>query len=716
MKDDMETTESGFSKRLFDYNALLLLLCGMTTLYWELLLIRWLSTSIRVIAYYSNFVLMAAFFGLGTGALLARYSVRLQRFILPAITLAVLLGIFLSGFFHFNFNSADEYIWIGAPTGIMYGGDAVVRFYQVLPVSVIVLITYIITASVFIIFGQWLGILFKTHKPLWAYSVEIVGSILGILLFAFISFRGYPAVVWFVAGFILLGCIVERKWTNYAAVALCCGLVLAVTGPICGKFVWSPYYRIYTEPLREIFDKQTKKPVAFDRVIGHTLTVNNDYHQLVLDLGPQSPSHPFFEEWRRLYDFPYLGSQQLPAGPVLIVGAGTGNDVSAALRNTSRTVYAVEIDPAIIELGKKLHFEQPYSNKRVKIINDDARSFFQKAEDDQRFALVVFGFLDSHTLLSSFSSVRLDNFVYTRDALEQVKRILVPGGKVYLTFASNRQWIHDRFVIMMDQVFDYPTETYRHGQYPNGITYVNGKASASHAGKPHETVGLAPTDDWPFLYLKQPVIPQYYLAFIGFAVMLGFGSLLFLPRGERRIRFPYFFLGAAFFLLETSNIISLSLLYGSTWQVNIMVFTGILVLVLFGNTTSFFIKKPSLNVLIILLGLNLTAAYVTPVSFLFSIDSHILRCVAAVLVFLGPVYFASLIFAALIKDEANLYQAYGSNILGAVVGGVCEYLSLMFGFKFLLILTLLFYLIVYLLLLRDSKRRVHPGSLPSPAR
>ncbi len=60
-----------------------------------------------------------------------------------------------------------------------------------------------------------------------------------------------------------------------------------------------------------------------------------------------------------MYDRPYHLTSHLPDGPILVVGAGTGNDVSAALRNTQRTVYAVEIDPVIARLGKQLHFEKP---------------------------------------------------------------------------------------------------------------------------------------------------------------------------------------------------------------------------------------------------------------------------------------------------------------------------------------------------------------------
>jgi hypothetical protein len=66
------------------------------------------------------------------------------------------------------------------------------------------------------------------------------------------------------------------------------------------------------------------------------------------------------------------------------------------------------------------------------------------------------------------------------------------------------------------------------------------------------------------------------------------------------------------------------------------------------------------------------------------------------------VFFAGLAFALLIRREADLYPCYGSNLLGAVVGGTCEYASLVFGFKALLILTLVFYAVTYWLVRREA--------------
>lgn len=98
--------------------AFRLLVCGLCALFWELALIRWLSINIRIIGYYSNFILISAFFGLGVGALLARYQVRLNRFIFPSIAISVLLGIYLSGFYHYNLSEGD-FVWLGRPLGIL---------------------------------------------------------------------------------------------------------------------------------------------------------------------------------------------------------------------------------------------------------------------------------------------------------------------------------------------------------------------------------------------------------------------------------------------------------------------------------------------------------------------------------------------------------------------------------------------------------------------
>jgi SAM-dependent methyltransferase len=440
----------------------------------------------------------------------------------------------------------------------------------------------------------------------------------------------------------------------------------------------------------------------FARPIGHVLAANSDYHQMILDLRPGRDEHPFVTNWRAFYDAPYREIRDLPPGPILIVGAGTGNDVSAALRNTDRRVTAVEIDPAIAALGRKLHFEHPYQDPRVSLVVDDARSFFHRARE--KYALVVFGYLDSHRLLSAFSSVRLDNFIYTRESMHEVRGLLAPGGRVALSFATNRDWIHSRIVALLQDSFDFPTtvEGDRSG-YAYGYLYTNGtrrtQLDREPAAKP-EQGPVMPTDDWPFLYLRGRAIPLHNLLSLMVVVGLSACALLLLPRGERRIRFPYLLLGAAFFLLETSNVVRMSLLYGSTWWVNTVVFAGILVLVLLSNLVALRWQVP-VGACLACLGVGILLAAVIPSDALLGLPP-VPRAVVAVMLLLGPVFFGGLIFARLISHEERLFEAYGSNVLGAVLGGAAEYLSLVFGFRFLLAVALAFYLGVFLLLRRDS--------------
>jgi SAM-dependent methyltransferase len=685
-----------------------LVLLGAGTLYWELVLIRWLGACIRIVAYYSNFVLIAAFFGLGAGALLARRNLQLSRLIYPVLAGVLLMGAYFAGFYHPNLASkADEFVWIGASAGVPLTTAAELGTSRLLSLTTILTTVYAATCLVFLIFGQWLGRLFAGERPLAAYSAEILGSLVGIFLFAALSFAGAAPPVWVVVGFVLLAPLVRRTALDAIVALACAAGATAVVISFSGHFLWSPYYKIEIRPLTTLLSRDGSQPTTFDAPVGYALTVNNDYHQMLLDLRPRDAEHPFLKAWRAAYDYPYREIQSLPPGPILVVGAGTGNDVSAALRNTDRHVYAVDIDPVIIGVGRRLHPEHPYDNPRVTVVTNDARSFFHHA--DQKFALVVFGFLDSHTLLSSFSSLRLDNFVYTRESMQEVKNLLVPGGRVALTFASNI-WIHQRLIRMLDSVFDFPTATADDPTgYVNGVAYTNGRAPAVVARSEASVSPLVPVDEWPFLYLRQRAIPRHYVLFMGIALAMAAASLGLLPRGERRVRLPYFLLGAAFFLVETSNVINLSLLYGSTWYVNVLVFAGILTLVLLGNVVSLTLPPLRLDVLFGLLALSVLATYAVPTHALLGITSPILQAAAAVAIFLGPVLFGSLVFASLIREETRLDQAYGSNVLGAVAGGVCEYLSLVYGFKFLSALTLVFYLGTFLLLLRSRQ----PGARAS---
>jgi spermidine synthase len=74
------------------------------------------------------------------------------------------------------------------------------------------------------------------------------------------------------------------------------------------------------------------------------------------------------------YHVPYRTLTKAPRR-VLVLGAGTGNDVAVALDEGAEQIDAVEIDPVILQLGRKFHPDHPYDSSKVRIFNTDARSY-----------------------------------------------------------------------------------------------------------------------------------------------------------------------------------------------------------------------------------------------------------------------------------------------------------------------------------------------------
>ena len=176
---------------------------------------------------------------------------------------------------------------------------------------------------------------------------------------------------------------------------------------------------------------------------------------------------------RDYYDLPYQIVKQ--PKDVAIVGAGTGNDVAAALRGGAEHVDAIKIDPAILLLGSEGHPEHPYSNPHVRAIVNDARSFLRTT--NQHYDLIVFGLLDSHTLLSQASSVRLDSFVYTVQAMREARARLKTHGVISLAFSVLNDQLGRKIYLMLQDAFDgYPPLCIQVG-YDGGVVFLE---SADH--------------------------------------------------------------------------------------------------------------------------------------------------------------------------------------------------------------------------------------------
>jgi hypothetical protein len=667
-----------------------LFLASFVALYFELIVIRYLSTEIRVFAYLKNLALIASFFGIGLGMVLEKAPSTLKRrFPWIAATLFLLITFApvlkltylpLPSFDYFVFSPSFGALW----------SNWLVFFPLMLIYIVCVMGILYLVVAFFAVLGRLVGERLKEFPSLQGYGINLAGSLAGIAVFTVLSFTGLPPVVWVLLGFLALVPFFLRQWLALAIFAL---TVCAMAIPQPHTY-WSPYYRITLT--------EAPPPPGWPRPAAYFVDVNHDYHQKMLDLSPEFtgrfPDAEPNRSGRPTYELPY---RLVPhPGRVLVVGAGTGNDVAAALRHGATNVDAVEIDPFILGLGRKYHPEHPYDSTRVSIYVDDARAFFKKT--NQKYDLIVFGYLDSHTLVTAFSSIRLDNYVYTLESFRQARSLLRENGTLVLAFGGGRTFISDRLFATLAEAFHAPPLAYLTGYDHDGVVFVEGKAAESNLIgeypeiskelESHQASTLIATDHWPFLYLRSRTVP---LAIWSVLALFLFFAARTLQRTApirhlaSRQGLHLFFLGAGFLLLETKGVTELSLLFGSTWIVNAIVIAAFLTMGLLANTFISF-RPVSRGVAYPLLFIILAVGVFVPYSLLGVLPATARALAGATLAGL-PVFFSGLIFSRSFRDVAHPAQALGINLLGAVVGGVLENLVMVGGTPILGLLALLLY-------------------------
>ncbi len=711
------------------FSLIRLFFLSVFLLYVEILLIRWISTEIRIFAYFKNLTLIACFFGMGLGCMLTRF--RWLRFWLsfPILLTLVATGVVPNGLgFDLypkvtrtlgNFNDMLTWNWAseGTPESrLLVGG---------LGALVILVVLFLLICLTFVPSGALLGRIFDSiENRISAYSVNIVGSIIGIWCFSFIAYQSFPPWVWFlVASAIAVPVTLKGRDLTWIFISTGLILLILVWRPNSAELeVWSPYQRLQ-------FSKRNIQLTDGSKVeTGFTIGVNGTFFQHAVNLAPEFlAAYPQLWPGRVALDYmAYNLAYRFSPSPkrVLVIGAGNGNDIAAALRNGAETVDAVEIDPAIIELGRQYHPEHPYSNRRVHVHVDDARSFFKSTK--HKYDLIVFGTLDSHTLSSSFSNIRIDNYVYTVEAFQEARDLLSDRGVLWVVFAGERPFIDQRIYQMLVEAFGSHPVVFSHSHrapFPHaggGTAFVidNGtgvvkerlveddrlRQVVSGARKTiiKDTVEPA-RDDWPYLYLERRGIPTLFI--IVTLTILFVAVILSRPMagGLRQMKPIYFFLGAGFLLVEVQSISKMALLFGTTWVVNSIVITGILVMILLANLIAARSRQPSSLVPLFALLLGaLLVSYFFPLQQLLILDA-VPRGLIAIAVMATPILFAGLIFISVFRNESRPHAALASNLLGAIVGGLSEVLSFIIGINTLGLIAVGFYLIALILARRSAE-------------
>ena len=670
------------------------------SLFLEMTMIRWVTSEIRVFAYFKNFVLVACFLGFGLGCMLCRRRIHLNVMLAPLLLLTIILTApvsplhnMIAGLPALLGSGSEVHIW-GVPAAPASWSGMLLAMLFVVPLFAEI-------ALVFVPSGQLVGwALENARNGVSAYSVNVLASLAGIAAFAALGFLSQPPLVWvLVAGALSLVVFWPNRRARVAVVGifLACAVLLSLPDQANRKTFWSPYQKL------TLVDETHSAGL-----LSYTLNTNDSWYQQVVNLTPEFvQAHPkeFTRspiEWNA-YNLPYRFYPSPPS--VLVLGSGMGNDVAAALRNGAGSVLGVEIDPLILKLGRELHFEHPYQSPRTRVIVDDARSYMQNSHE--QFDLIVFSLLDSHTTASHFTNIRIDNYVYTREAMLQARRLLRPDGLVIVKFQVETPWIAGRLHALLQEVFgEAPVQFQTEPAFfaTGGRFFIAGsrerieKALAepslgayvnSHSRVPMEPAQIT-TDDWPYFYQHAPGLPMSVIL-VSLAVIVTLGWFLRkVGGGAGKIQPGFFLLGAGFMLLEAQIVSRMALLFGTTWVVNSIVVSGLLYLIVGANLVYQAWPKFPLGLAYAGLAATLVVMYVVPTERLF-FESWATRAFVATLVLCSPVFFAGIIFVssfARVKFEGS---ALGSNLFGSLAGGLLESLSMWFGLKALVVIAAVIY-------------------------
>ena len=198
------------------------------------------------------------------------------------------------------------------------------------------------------------------------------------------------------------------------------------------------------------------------------------------------------------------------------------------------------------------------------------------------------------------------------------------------------------------------------------------------------------TDDWPYIYLEKPRIPTLYVLLAGLMLLLLVRcayklELRGLITAWDASNWHFFFLGAAFLLLEVQNISKASVLLGNTWQVNAVIISGILAMVLLSNLAA--AKWSRLPSWVAYAGLFLTCfdLYFLDLARLGFLPAATRGLLVGGLTGL-PMLFSGIVFIRSFTAVTAKDQARGANLLGALVGGLLQSVTFLVGLRALLLI------------------------------
>ncbi len=450
-------------------------------LFVELALIRWSGALVIYLSYFSNFVLLGSFLGIGIGFLRARARVNLFPWAPAALALLILFvrvfpvevirtGYQILFFGYGKFQASGPPTWVTLP------------------------IVFLAVAAVMAMIGEGVARTFVRFRPLDAYRLDIAGSIAGIAAFSLLSFLDAKPVVWALIVALVMLLLYGRRAGLLQITAAVAIVLLLWSESLSSGDIWSPYYRISVIKGGD----------------GYGINVNGIPHQNIIPA----------RQLQKVYSQPYLDAPGNPLNNVLIIGAGTGDDVANALLKGARHVDAVEIDPQLYQVGKRLNPDHPYQDPRVSVHINDGRAFLEQTHN--KYDMILFALPDSLTLVAGQSSLRLESYLFTLEAVQAAKAHLNPGDGLFAMYNYYRTpWLRDRLANTVQTAFGHAPCVDDEGFSLSMISDTVNPSALRCGTLWHRPANVVPpaTDNHPFVYLDGNSIPWLYRVTLGLILL-----------------------------------------------------------------------------------------------------------------------------------------------------------------------------------------------------
>ena len=680
----------------YNLNYLIAGAAGMG-LYLELMIIRLHSTYFQLFSFFKNVSLLSCLLGLGIGYLFGHKKINSLKWVFPLLTLQII--------FMYLVKDSPLTILLQNPITEQWamGQDTAQTIFQFLIIYSFVIIIFLSNAIIFVPLGHLVSRLMYGQDKLRSYSWNLIGSLSGIIIFSFMSFIWSPPSLWILFSLFVFIVFIRKTLLDifipFASVLIIFFITLVPTD-LSKQEIYSPYQLVSLQ-----HNYSTSSPTI-------DVMVSNTWYQTPYDVTGMVKYNP--PPLAANYKAPYSIRTKIPE-KILIVGSGTGNDTAYALERGVTHIDAVEIDPVIIHIGKKYHPQKPYHSKKVNVIQNDARNFIQHTKN--KYDLIVYGMLDSHSSLSGRGGIRLDSYVYTVESFKEARKTLTNDGYLSLSFNLSEKVLGLKIYAMLTEAFEgkeplvishykQSTDKFKMQPYafiigkkidknfkienPNVIqvTFFENKSELSK-------IDIS-TDNWPFFYMPKKIWPKSYM-FIIFLIFLSSFFLIHRTNPINRSNFSpvCFFLGAGFMLVETKGITELALVYGSTWFVVSIVIGCVLIMAYLANLLVINNTKIKLWLVYTFIFFTIVLGY-----FYTLIDhgtlSPILQKILTPTMLTLPMFFSGMAFSKQLSTEKAISIALSSNILGAIFGGLLEYNAMYFGYRSLYILGFAMYLAAFI--------------------